>query len=48
MNFSKDNQPVDFDENKGLKQVFNSADQKWDGPGVVNSLQPQSIIIYTN
>ena len=48
MNFSKENQPVNFAGNKRLKQVFNSADQKWDGPGVVNSLQPQSIIIYTN
>jgi len=48
MNFSKENQPVNFAGNKRLKQVFNSADQKWNGPGVVNSLQPQSIIIYTN
>ncbi|MFI5157593.1 MAG: malto-oligosyltrehalose trehalohydrolase [Sphingobacteriales bacterium] len=48
MNFSKDDQPVDFDGNENLKQVLNSADKKWDGPGVVANIQPQSIIIYSN
>ena len=48
MNFSSDEHLIDFDGNENLKQVMNSADKKWDGPGAANSIQPQSVIIYTN
>jgi maltooligosyltrehalose trehalohydrolase len=48
MNFSTNNQPVDFNGDKQLKQVLNSADEKWDGPGIEpGQIHPQSIIIYT-
>jgi maltooligosyltrehalose trehalohydrolase len=49
MNFSDKLQPIVLLGNDTAQIVFNSADVKWNGPGITSDqIQPQSIIIYTN
>jgi maltooligosyltrehalose trehalohydrolase len=49
LNFSNQDQPVNFEDYADLKQVLNSAGKEWDGPGISEAnIRAQSIIIYTN
>jgi maltooligosyltrehalose trehalohydrolase len=49
MNFSETSRPVSLPADADWQKVLNSADTKWNGPGIKeNYIQPQSVIIYTN
>lgn len=49
MNFSADEQLLNIKSDESWKEIFNSADARFNGPGMSNKgLQAQSIIIYTN
>jgi maltooligosyltrehalose trehalohydrolase len=58
MNFSKEEQQIDFPENtERWKKIFDSADSKWKGPGASPesisasssiSIHPESLLIYSN
>ncbi len=49
MNFSDQAQQIVLPLDKNWQKIFDSADGKWNGPGLsADKIQPQSIIIYTN
>lgn len=48
MNFSGAAHPVRLPENNQWNKIFDSADDKWNGPGSTGkTIRPQSLIIYT-
>ncbi|WP_461451942.1 malto-oligosyltrehalose trehalohydrolase [Mucilaginibacter sp.] len=49
MNFSAEEQQFNLYDKADWKEILNSADQRWNGPGVSStSIQPQSLIIYNH
>lgn len=49
MNFSADEQLLNIKSDESWKEIFNSADARFNGPGISDKgIQAQSIIIYTN
>lgn len=49
MNFSAEEQQINIDDKADWKEIFNSADKRWNGPGISETgIQPQSIIIYNH
>jgi maltooligosyltrehalose trehalohydrolase len=49
MNFSKYTQPINLPGKDYVNRIFDSADSRYNGPGLITTqIQPQSLIIYTN
>ena len=49
MNFSKNEYPVSLPGDDYVNKIFDSADSRFNGPGLlIAHIQPQSLIIYTN
>jgi maltooligosyltrehalose trehalohydrolase len=47
MNFSNDHEQINLHDSGDWQMIFNSADSKWNGPGISGTgIQPQSVIIY--
>jgi len=49
MNFSAEEQQINLYDKAEWNEVLNSADERWNGPGVsATSIQPQSLIVYSH